>query len=192
MGLFSFIFGCKDKKNSQPNHFVEINAGSDEGWNDIFLTIIDDTKSDTSHTYIAKGLYKGTIVGLQITVKSNIEPGIINGQIDGKSGFISDAVTLKSIGKESDEFIKALSELYKVTSSNNFTKKEIRTTAFSLNEKLVDLDKPDNYKLKLFFEEDDEDLYSELFLNINTEKKEIEILEKDEEYRAAILKVLTQ
>lgn len=72
-----------------------------------------------------------------------------------------------------------------------FTKQTISATVFSLNEKNVNLAKNDYYKLKLFFEEDNEDLYSELYLNINTETKEIELHEKDEEYRVPIIKVLT-
>lgn len=65
-------------------------------------------------------------------------------------------------------------------------------TVFSLNDKIADLDEKDYYKLKLCFNENDENLYSEIFLNINTEKKEIEIHEKDEGYRAPIINVLTK
>lgn len=200
MGLFSFLFSCKNNDNyelknkSDNTEIEEITSRIDpkEGWIDIFLKITKDTKTDTSHIYIAKGLYKNKTVGLQIEVSSKIGAGIIDGKPDGKSGFVANAVQLKSIGNESDELVKALAELYKKPITKGFTKQIISTTVFSLNEKSVNLEINDYYKLKLFFEEDDENLYSEIFLNINTEKREIEIHEKDEEYREPIIKVWTK
>lgn len=199
MGFFSFLFGCKNNgSNAQTNNsdntkIEEITSRIDpeEGWSDIFLKITEDTKTDISHIYIAKGLYKNKTVGLQIEVSSKIGAGIIDGKPDGKAGFVANAVQLKSIGQESDELVKALAELYKQPTNKGFTKQTISATAFSLNEKSVNLDKNDYYKLKLFFAEDDENLYSEIFLNINTDKREIEIHEKDEEYREPIIKVWT-
>lgn len=200
MGLFLFLFGCKNNdRNAHTNdsdnaEIEEITSRIDpeEGWSDIFLKITEDTKTDTSHIYIAKGLYKNKTVGLQIELSSKIGAGIVDGKPDGKAGFVANAVQLKSIGQESDELVKALAELYKQPTTKGFTKQTISTTAFSLNEKSVNLDKNDYYKLKLFFAEDDENLYSEIFLNINTDKREIEIHEKDEEYRGPIIKVWTK
>jgi hypothetical protein len=200
MGLFSFLFACKNidnnahKNNSDNTKIEEITSRIDpeEGWIDIFLKITEDTKTDTSHIYIAKGLYKNKTVGLQIEISSKIGAGIVDGKPDGKAGFVANAVQFKSIGQESDEFVKALAELYDQPTNKGFTKQTISTTAFSLNEKSFNLDKNDYYKLKLFFAEDDENLYSEIFLNINTEKREIEIHEKDEEYREPIIKVWTK
>jgi hypothetical protein len=198
MGLFSFLFGCKNTdKTQQTNAQVKlenITARLDpqEGWQDIFLKITSDTKTDSSHIYIAKGLYFNKTVGVQIEVSSEIGAGIINGELEGDSGFVSNAVQLTSIGQESDELVKALAELYDFPTNKGFTKETIPTTAFSLNETPVNLDKNGYYKLKLFFGEDDENLYSELYLNINTEEKEIEIHEKDEEYREPIIKVWTK
>lgn len=199
MGLFSFLFGCKNNdsngqtNNSDNTKIEEITSRIDpeEGWSDIFLKITEDTKTDTSHIYIVKGLYKNKTVGMQIEVSSKIGAGIFDGKPDGKAGFVANAVQLKSIGQESDELVKALSELYKQTTNKGFTKQTTSATAFSLNEKSINLDKNDYYKLKLFFAEDDENLYSEIFLNINTDKREIEIHEKDEEYRELIIKVWT-
>lgn len=196
MGLFSFLFGCKNNdSNAQTNNTkledITSRIDPEEGWSDIFLKITEDTKTDTSHIYIAKGLYKNKMVGLQIEVSSKIGAGIVDGKPDGKAGFVANAVQLKSIGQESDELVKALAELYNQPTNKGFTKQTISATAFSLNDKSVNLDKNDYYKLKLFFAEDDENLYSEIFLNINTDKREIEIHEKDEGYREPIIKVWT-
>jgi len=201
MGLFSFLGGCKNSsgKVQQVNHsdsvkLEDITSRIDqaEGWVDIFLKITSDIKTDTSHIYVAKGLYKNKTVGLQIEINSNIRAGIIDGKPDSKSGVMPKAVRLKSLGQESDELVKALAELYKVNSDKGFTKQIISATAFSLNEMPVVLDKNDYYRLKLFFEENDEYLYSEMFLNINTEKREIELHEKDADYREPIINVWTK
>jgi hypothetical protein len=181
-----------DTHNNYTLEDITSRFDSAEGWSDVFLKIISDVQTNISHIYVAKGLYNGKTVGLQIEVNSNIGAGIVNGALDSQSGFMSHAVQIKSIGQESDEFVKALAELYEQTTGKGFTKQTISATAFSLNEKSVNLDKKDYYRLKLFFEENDENLYSEVFLNINTEKREIEIHEKDESYREPIIKTWTK
>ncbi len=198
MTLCSLLLGCKknnksNKDNSENMRLEDITSRIDptEGWCDIFLKITEETKTETSHIYIVKGLYKGKTVGLQIAVSSKIGAGIVNGKPNSKGGFVANAVQLTSTGQESDEFIKALAELYKQQLDKGFSKQPISATAFSLNEKTVNLDKSDYYKLKLFFEEDNVNLYSEVYLNINTERQEIEIHEKDEDYREPIIKVWT-
>lgn len=87
MGLFSPLFGCMNggrnaqTTDSNNTQFEEITARIDpeEGWSDIFLKITEDTKTDTSHIYVAKGLYKNKMVGLRIEVSSKIGIGIIDG-----------------------------------------------------------------------------------------------------------------
>ena len=164
MGLLSFLLGCKNNNSNTQTYDsdgVELKditsrINPAEGWIDIFLKITEETKTDTSHIYIAKGLYKDKIVGLKIEVSSNIGAGIVNGEVNGGNGFVSNAVLLKSIGQESNEFVKALSELYGEPTNKSFSEETISATAFSLNEKDVNLDKKDYYKLKLFFAEDNE------------------------------------
>jgi hypothetical protein len=198
MGFFSF-FCCKNSDSnvqSKKSDYIKLEditsrINKEEGFVDIFLKITEDTKTDTSHIYIAKGLYKNRTVGLQIEVSSKIRAGIVDGDIDSRNGFVANGVLLKSIGQESDELIKALAELYENRTEKSFAKQTISATAFSLNEKPVNLDKCDYYKLKLFFEEEDDNLYSEIYLNINTDKREIELHEKDFEYRQPIIKVWT-
>ncbi|MEO8148235.1 MAG: hypothetical protein ABI723_11380 [Bacteroidia bacterium] len=204
MGLLTWLSGCVNNNNNNNNKTQQANQDTvkleditsrinpDEGFNDIFLKIVNDTKTDTTHIYIAKGLYKNKTVGLQIEVRSKIGAGFTDGQVADNGGFIAKGVRLKSIGQESDEFIKALADLYKQQTSKGFSKQVITATAFSLNEKASDLDKKGLYNFKLFFGEEDENLYSEIFLNINTAKGEIELPEKDDSYREPLIKVWTR
>jgi hypothetical protein len=200
MGLLSFLFGCKNGTSTaqQPTDVArveleEITARIDpqEGWADVFLKITEETKTDSSRTYTAKGLSKGRTVGLRFEVSTKIGAGLVDGE-PAQNGFVANAVRIGSIGPESDDLVKALAELYKQPRPNTFTAKPISATAFSLNERAVDLDRKDQYKLKLFFGEDDESLYSEIFLNIDTDKREIELSEKDEGYREPLIKVLSR
>ena len=202
MGLLTWLFGCKDNKGTAQTQIINHDNvqledmtsrfDAEEGWNDIFLRITSVRKTDSTHIYISKGLYKDKVVGLQVEISSKIGAGIVGGEIDNKNGFVANGVKLKSIGKESDELVRALAELYKYPTTKEFSKQPITATVFSLNQKPADFNKKDYYKFKLFFEENDEHLYSEIFLNINTDKAEIEIHEKDEEYREPIIKVWTK
>ena len=126
----------------------------EEGFIDVFLKITDETKTDTSHIYLAKGLYKDKTIGLAIEVNANIPAGIVDGDISAEGSFVPNGVKLSSIGAESDTFIQALAELYGVATTKGFTKDPIYATAFSLNEMPVDLNQSEYYRLKLFFEED--------------------------------------
>ena len=200
MGLLSTLFGCGQDNNKKQHTsdliLEEITSRTDtsEGFSDIFLKITSDLKSDTAHIYIAKGLYKNKTVGLQFIVKSNMPNGITaEGEMNSKDGFIRNAIKIISIGQESDELVKALSELYEIPNKNLFTKTTLVTTAFSLNQTIADLNKPGYYKFKLFFNEDsDEVSYAELFFNINTNEKTIELHEKDNDYRKPLVKVFTE
>jgi hypothetical protein len=201
MGLFTWLFGCKNADNKQDmtsdNKTVilkEITSrfDADEGWHDVFFSIVSSTSTDSTRTYICKGLHKGKTVGLQVETRADMGAGITPaGELNSQIGFIKNAVQFKSIGEESDELIKVLADLYGKPTTKPFSKQTIWLTAFSLNQKPVDLDKKDYYKLKIFFDQD-ENLYSELFLNINTQTGEIELNEKDEEYREGVIKNLTK
>ncbi|MDX1941545.1 MAG: hypothetical protein SFU99_13390, partial [Saprospiraceae bacterium] len=63
---------------------------------------------------------------------------------------------------------------------------------FSLNQEQADLSKG-TYRFKLFFDPRDSlGLYSELFLNVNIPDKEVQINEKEMDYRENLIKVLTR
>ena len=202
MGLLSFLFSCKNNNAETQKQIKLVNVQlqdissrikHDDGFSDIFFKIVSDAKTDSTHIYIAKGLYKKQVVGLQFEVNTLFNAGIVNGNVN-KEGFLSNAVRLTSTGAESDAFIRALADLYEqpVTKNIGFTKQPVSATAFSLNQTSVNLDQKGFYKFKLFFEENNDSLYSEIFFNINTYKGEIELPEKDVEYRKPLIMILTK
>ncbi len=61
MGLFTWLFGCKNADNKQDltsdNKTVilkEITSrfDADEGWHDVFFSIVSSTSTDSTRTYI--------------------------------------------------------------------------------------------------------------------------------------------
>ena len=170
---------------------ITANIDPEEGWNDIFLRIVYEQELENSFVYIGKGLYNGKTVGLKVEIKKGIVAGLLaSGEIN-KAAFYENGIQFSSIGLESNELVKALSELYNFPTTKQFSNFAISSTIFSLNEVNVDLSKRNYYKFKLFFHENSEDLYSEMFCNINLTKGIIELHEKDEEYRENIIKVLS-
>lgn len=191
------ILGCSNASRINDSSGIQLEeivkkVSEDEGFVDVYLKIISDTKTDSSHIYVAKGVYKKQVLGLEIEVRSNLPAGLVDGSLGAEGAFASQGVRIKSIGAESDTFIGALSELYGFPTHKNFTRKTITGTLYSLNDKVANLENSDYYKFKVFFEEDNEDLYSEIFLNINTANQEIEWREKDPENRKQLIEILTQ
>ena len=200
MGLFSILFGCghgqEKSQNTNSKQLYEITSRTDtsEGFSDIFLSITNDTKTDTSHIYIGQGLYKNKTVGLKLEIKSNLPAGISSsGVLNTKDGVVWNAVKFISVGQESDNLVFALAQLYNKPSYSLFTKDVLTPTLFSLNQQAVHLDKPGYYKFKLFFNDtsEDENKYAEMFLNINTEERINELHEKDHDYRRPLLNTFT-
>jgi len=189
------ILGCgqNDKQETPIADQLEeitVKTNLSEGFADVYLKIVKDTPNDSSHIYIARGLFNGKKVGLQFELKSNTHAGLTKDGGMGEGGFISNPIKFSSIGEESNEFIKALSTLYGLPTKSAFGKEVMATAAFSLNAMPADLDKPGYYKFKLFFESNE--CVPELFFNINTEERIVELKEKDNEYRAAIIKTFTK
>jgi hypothetical protein len=200
MGLLTFLFGCKNDSgiartaiSDEGPKLEEIASriNPTEGWADIFLKIVKEVKTDSSHIYTVKGLDEGKEVGLQIEVSSRIPAGLVDGK-PAQAGFQAKAVRFRSIGKESDAFVQALARLYKQPIPEHFTTNPIAATAFSLNSTAVDLDQKADYKLKLFFGEEDQELISELYLNLSIGKGEVQLSEKDEGYREPLINLFSR
>jgi hypothetical protein len=160
----------------------------EEGWNDIFLKITDQTKTSSSVIYTAKGLYEEQIVGICVEVQTNMIAGLLpSGEIN-RDAFYRDGIKFFSIGVESDRLLKALSALYEFPTDRPIAKTIEGAMTFSLNENPVNLAARKHYKFKMFFQDDNEDLYCEIFCNVDLAGNVIELHEKDEEYRENIIK----
>ncbi|MEO7992742.1 MAG: hypothetical protein ABI663_24535 [Chryseolinea sp.] len=194
-GLLNALLSCSGNKKMSDDDLIEITSRTEEGFHDIVLNIVD-TKLTSNGDYeiIAKGKNNEETVGLKIKIKDKLKAGLVNGGFDG---FDSTAVELNgvsfySIGPESDNLIRTLSKLYGSPTDKKFTTSDLSFDMFSLNKEVAELNKG-YFQFKIFFDPYDSlGLYSELFLNVNLPKKEVEINEKDWEYRESLVKVLTR
>jgi hypothetical protein len=180
---------CGDKAS-----LIEIDSRTEDGFHDIVLTIVQSEKLDEEYEIVAKGLYKGETVGIKLRVKDNLKEGLANGGFDGfdTTAVELNGVSFSSIGDESNKLTKVLSNLYGYPTDKAFTMNDTRFDMFSLNAEQADLSKG-YFKFKLFFDPYDSlGLYSELFLNVNIPENEIELNEKDLEYRPVLIKALTR
>ncbi|WP_144243331.1 hypothetical protein [Sphingobacterium sp. ML3W] len=155
----------------------------------LFLRIVDDVKTDSSHIYTAKSVYKGDTVGLKVEVVNMIPAGIISDQANEEVGFTKGKIKFSSLGSESDAFVKALGAIYELPASASFSNTTLLPTVFSSNKVNVDLDKTATYSFKLFLEQKAGDP-AEMFLNVDTYKKSIEFQEKDPKFRAPFISAL--
>ena len=170
---------------------IDITSKPDEYFSDIVLSIEKKSKDwRKNYHFIAKGFYKNILVGIEVIVKAGMRNGITNGNFD-KTAFCNEGIVFKSIGNYSEEFIKALAKLYGIKTNKHLSKNPISFTSFALEEHKLDFEN-NKISFKLFFDEDNRhNLYCELFCNINIPEQEIEIHEKDKEYRENIIKTFT-
>ena len=196
MGILS-LFCCINKNsdskgvNNDTIKLVNMVVDTSEGFCDVSLQIISDSKESNSHIFIVKGLYKKQPIGIQVEINSTAEAGIVNNAINNKA-VISNGLKLTSIGKESDNFVHAIADLYKFPTAKGFSKAPITGSIFNLNEFEGNMDEKKYYKFKVFFEENNEELYSEMYININQINRQIDFHEKDIEYRKPLIKVWTK
>ena len=186
--------GCSGTKEKEMN-LKEITklVEREEGFEDIGLQITDRKVENEKVIFVGQGMYQGDTVGLKFETLREFKAGALpGGGLDSKNGFTSESIKILSIGQPSHNLINALSKLYNVPSVKGFTDKTVIASAFSLSTEDADLTKNyGHYKFKLFIEEDSDDLYCEVYFNINFDNGTIELPEKDTEYRENLIKAFT-
>src|SRR5205814_10246977 len=115
-----------------------------------------------------------------------------------KSGSVSKDIPLvinsgtlayHSVGADSDAFVQVLDELYGTKIGPKAMAQETRFTGISLEGDPHDLSKGP-VKIKTFYESGKESDYAEFFTDIDLAAHRIEVHEKDEEYRPAVVRAL--
>ena len=166
----------------------EITSRTEEGFHDLLLGI-QKTSSDAAGnlTLLAAGTHKGARVAITIKIHGGMRPFDLTGKA-GFSGIDKTGIRLLSAGPESDRFLQVLAALYGVKNAKGKMKKEAVFTCAALQGDPAKV-QTELIKWKLFHNGDEKD-YCELYLNVNIPRGEVEIREKDEEYRKAIIEML--
>ncbi len=172
--------------------YKKINANTEEGFQDLEFNIEEYFQDENqNHIVRATGIFEDEIVGFEAVFKPDMPPGIKNNNIDN-TAFCKEGISLRSMGIVSDRFVQALSKLYNQKGKRNNMVKELKFTSFAIG------GNPKNFafedlKFKLFYDDlFEKGLYSELYLNVNIQKKIIELKEKDVDYRENIYRALTR
>ncbi len=100
-------------------------------------------------------------------------------------------VRLVSLGEPSDSFLRVLDSLYGVDLGADRMTSETSLTAVALEGDPSNAPN-EGVRMKLFFEHDDEGRYGEIYLNIDFAAGRVQFHEKDEDYRAAVVKGLSK
>jgi len=184
MGLFNFLYGQSNLKQidiSDEPDFVDLQLTITKYWQDEFK----------NHICKVEGLWGKNTVGFEIAFRPDMKSGMIDGEVD-KTRFYKEGINFYSIGKLSDNFIKALIGLYKTDNPTLKMKNRISSTTFLLGGEIENINQ-DYIKTKIFFDDPEEKgFYSEWYVNIDLKDKILDLREKDSEYRRNIINMLTK
>lgn len=181
--------GGQSTKGSKDNFPVKpliVFDNKEDGWGgDVRLSIVNIDENDSSTLYKAISSYQNKTLGLLILIPKSKE---------SSNGF-GKGIILKSIGKESDNLLRTLANLYKqhIDSNSKFAGSipveyvDLSEFAKSVTGKTDDASTTTS-EYKLFFGSKDDE--AELFLNINPKDMWVDLREKDEEYRPSVIKAL--
>jgi hypothetical protein len=182
VGIISSIF-ARAGGGEPPDGYI----GSEEGFVDIDLPISKVKRNaDDSVTIVARGKVHGSVIGLIV----DILPKWAGQETeDGTATFYWGKARCRSLGQESDQFVGLLAKCYGMTPAQRTMLPSIEVSAVGLNDnpKQV-LASP--IKMKFFFEENSEENYSEVFINIDVPNQMLEFHEKDPDYRIPLLRSL--
>ena len=179
MGILSVLFGVRGQA-------AEVLLREDEGFVDLDIPMITSARGDAGFRVDCAGTIKGKMVGFFATFHpdwsrtDNPDVPIFFGK-----------VTIGSTGPESDQFVEVLSDLYgeKIGGQRMLPSIQVTAAALACDPKLIG---SSPCKFKLFFHDDDEERYAELFLNVDVDSKLVQFHEKDSEYRRNIVRGLTE
>ena len=183
----SVCIACR-KDTTQLITIPEITSQAEDGFHDFVFAIRSSEKmSDGSRRIRAAGTARGHPVEFDAILGSGWTKGRLGPGMDIYKG----DVEIRSVGMPSDELVKAMDSIYQTNLHPNSMKPAARFTAISL-EGNPGLPEKGPVKLKLFFESDKEELYAELYLNIDWAGSRVHLNEKDPDYRTAVIHALAE
>jgi hypothetical protein len=167
----------------------EVWKPSDGGFADLALAIQSVEEGPEGYTTVtARGLSRRTVVGLKVSFRNGMKPGF-TGSAPDRTAFAEDGIVYSSIGPESDALLKAMAQLYRVDAPAKFAPR-VGAVSIALKGDPANL-RREAVNFKVFFNaKGGEARYAELYTNLDLPGKRLELLEKDTEYRAQVVKAL--
>ena len=166
----------------------EVTAEEEEGFHDLIFYVQEQKQlPDGSQSIRGAGTYKGRQLGLEVVLGQTWKGGTPSKDIP--LTIYSGTLAYHSTGLESDAFVQVLDELYGTKLSPKGMAKETRFTGMALEGNPGDLSKGP-VKIKTFFDNGKEGEHAEFFTDVNLAAHRLEMHEKDEEYRPAVVRAL--
>ena len=145
------------------------------------------TATDGRTVIVAQGEHRGRLVGVELSVRGQMRPGIVGDEID-KTAFYGSGVIVRGMGDITRHFADVLSEAYTLPVSIAEPLRRLDLTSFALAGDPM-LIETEHLNFKVFHDEEDKlGLYFEIFLHIDIPSGYVRFDEKDEEYRLNVLK----
>jgi len=153
----------------------------------IYLRIISIEQKDSSVVCFMKALNNGDTIGFILEVAKGIQPGLnSDGSVNTDRGFTDGTMRFKSMGHISDNFVRALTDLYHIPGKNGMKKERIMPMVFSSNTKVVNFENNESYRFKLFFRNNLGE-EAEVFAVIDLYKRLFELQSKDRTFFARVV-----
>jgi hypothetical protein len=181
--IVSWIMRSFRRQKPAPTDTVNPNE-----WVDLDLSIEDVVRNDG---VLAAITAKGQIDGQRIGFAFDVFPEWKAQKTDEGATFYWGRARYRSIGTESDQFLQTVSRLYIVGGENSRMSQATDVVAVGLADDPRRLfESP--IRLKCFFESESDDAtaYAEVYTNIDLAGRVLQFHEKDQEYRAALVRAL--
>lgn len=177
--------------NEKAKSLVKLQAPDEEdGFVDLVFSIKEFSIHNSYYEIRVENEYKNQIIGFGLQILKGMKPGVVGSEIDN-SAFYKKSIKLISIGEKSDKFLSSISEVYKIPTTKANLVKNIELTSFALEGNPTDLEHS-HINFKVFHDVPEQDRYWEMYFHIDVSKKEVQLHEKDLEYRKPIITTLSE
>jgi hypothetical protein len=138
-------------------------------------------------TITARGTYRGRTVGVEITIRGQMKPGIVKDDID-RDAFYDKGVIVRGVGGITRHLADVFAEVYITPISGAEPLHQLDLTSFALDGDPM-LIETEHLNFKVFHDDDDKrGLYFEMFLHVDIPSCYVKFDEKDEEYRENVVR----
>lgn len=169
-----------------------LSINEDARWpQDFVFRITEHERSpDGQRRVVARGKYGDGVVGLEVVLSNEWEFSDLALEGGGALQLAWSTLELRSIGPESDSLLRALADVYGRPAPDGPFVGAFLCDAVYLGDDPASIDEQ-AVRIKIFTGQGDEPDYAEVFVNIDLAAFRLEIAEKDEEYRAPLVRSLT-
>ena len=155
---------------------------------DVQVPIVSaQTTTDGRTVIVAQGEYRDRSVGVELSVRGQMKPGIVGDDID-RTAFYGSGVLVRRMGNLTRNLADVLSEVYILPVGTAEPLQQLNLTSIALDGDPI-LIETEHLNFKVFHDDEDKlGLYFEMFLHNDIPGGYVRFDEKDEEYRANVLK----